>query len=208
MLGVGHARIAGIGFGQGRELVRGRPIEVTRIDDETAHGDAVTTDPLGRRVDDDIGAVLERAVERRRGEGAVDHQRQARFLRHTGHGGNVKHIQTGVADDLAEDHAGIGLDRGADGVDVRAIDEGGGDAKARQGQLHQVDRPAVERLGRHDMVAGRKQRGDGQEHRCMPRGQPERPDPALERGDALFSGGNRGVADPGIEVPPDLEVIE
>ena len=153
VLGVGHARVAGIGLGQGRELVRGRPVEVTRIDDETAHGDAVTADPLGRRVDDDIGAVLERAVERRRGEGAVDHQRQARFLRHPSDGGDVEHVQTGVADDLAEDHAGIGLDRGAYGVDVRAIDEGGGDAKARQGQLHQVDRPAVERLGRHDMIA-------------------------------------------------------
>ena len=39
------------------------PVELARVDDDTADGGAVTADPLGGRVDDNIGAVDDGADE-------------------------------------------------------------------------------------------------------------------------------------------------
>jgi len=40
-----------------------RPVKVARVDDDAADGRAVTADPLGGRLDDDVGAVLDGATQ-------------------------------------------------------------------------------------------------------------------------------------------------
>lgn len=35
------------------------PVELARVDNDAANGGAVAADPLGGRVDDDVGAVLD-----------------------------------------------------------------------------------------------------------------------------------------------------
>ncbi len=42
-----------------REPARGRPVEVAAVDDDAADRRPVAADPLGGRVDDDVGAVLD-----------------------------------------------------------------------------------------------------------------------------------------------------
>ena len=51
----------------------GAPVELAAVDDDAADRRAVAADPLGRRVHDDVGAVLDgTAVEAARAEGVVD----------------------------------------------------------------------------------------------------------------------------------------
>jgi hypothetical protein len=75
---VGH-----VGFGEARELAVA-PVEVAAVDDDAADGGAVAADMLGRRVDDDVGAMFERTVQVRRKRGVVDDERDADFLRRRG----------------------------------------------------------------------------------------------------------------------------
>jgi hypothetical protein len=49
------------------------PVELAAVDDDAADGGAVAADPLSRRVDDNVGAVLDGADEvAARAEGVVD----------------------------------------------------------------------------------------------------------------------------------------
>jgi len=49
------------------------PVELAAVDDDAADRGAVAADPFGRAVDDDVGAVVDRAAEVAAGaEGVVD----------------------------------------------------------------------------------------------------------------------------------------
>jgi hypothetical protein len=96
-------------------------------------------------VEDEVGAMLDGLHQPGRREGRVDEQRQAGVVRDRSHVGDVEHVQAGVAQRLAEQQPRLGPDRGAPGVDVARIDEGGRDAEARQRVGQQVVRAAVER---------------------------------------------------------------
>lgn len=51
----------------------GTPVELAGIDDDAADGGAVAADPLGRRMDNDVGAVVDGAREvATRAEGIVN----------------------------------------------------------------------------------------------------------------------------------------
>src|SRR5699024_10742365 len=54
--------------------------------------------------------------------------------------------------------------------------------------------------GGDDVVAGPGERREGDELGAHPGRGRDRPDPALERGDALLEGGDGGVADAGVDV--------
>ena len=56
---------------------------------------------------------------------------------------DVQYLQAGIADRLAEDQFGVGLDGGAEAVVIAWLDEGGCDAKTRQRLRQQADRTAV-----------------------------------------------------------------
>ena len=89
LLGKVDAVITEIGLGEGRELARGLPVEFAGVDDDAADGDPVPAQKLGRRVHDDVAAVLDRAEKAGRGEGAVDHQGNAGLVRD---GGDRRHV--------------------------------------------------------------------------------------------------------------------
>ena len=80
------------------------------------------------------------------------------------------------------------------------VDEGGVDAEAAQRHVELGDGAAVELGGGDDVVAGLGQRGEGDELGGHARGRGHRTDAALEGGDALLERGDRGVADPRVDV--------
>ena len=43
--------------------------------------------------------------------------------------GNIEHVQPRIAEGFTEEQAGIGTQRGAPGIDVSRLDEGGFDAE-------------------------------------------------------------------------------
>ena len=182
-LGVDQAVVAGIGLGQRRELAGVLPVEAAAVDQDAADRDAVAAQPLGRRMQHEVGAVLERPAEAGRGEGVVDQERQAVVVRDRGDLRDVQDLEAGIADRLAEHEAGLGPDRRGEGRRIARVDEGRLDAEARQGELQQVGAAAVERLGRDDVAAGAHQRRDREVQRRLTARGRDRADPALERGD-------------------------
>ena len=66
---------------QHRVVARLRPVEGAAVDDGAAHRIAVAADELGQRMDDDVGAMLDRPHQIGRGQRVVDDQRQAVLAR-------------------------------------------------------------------------------------------------------------------------------
>ena len=96
-------------------------------------------------------------------------------------------------------------DRAAEVVGVRGIDEDDVDAPASQRDVELRVGAAVEGGGGDDLVAGTEERRQRDELGGLARGDRQRADPALERGDALLEGGGGGVHDPGVDVAESLE---
>jgi hypothetical protein len=203
---IDEAVVPGIRLGHGREFARRRPVEATAVDQHAADRETMAAQPLGRRVQDEIGAVLERPAQVWRREGVVDQQRQTMVMRDRGHLGQIQNFEPRIADSLGEHEAGLGADGCAIGVGIARIDEGRRDTEARQGQLQQIGAAAVQRLGRHEVTAGAHQRRDRQvQCRLAARGG-DRADPAFERCDPLLEHRDRGIGDTRIDMPGALKI--
>ena len=72
--------IGGLRLGQRGKATPLRPVELARFDHDAAQRIAVAGEEFGGRVDDDIGAVLDRPAEVRGGERVVDDQRQTGLM--------------------------------------------------------------------------------------------------------------------------------
>ena len=112
---------------------RGGPVELAAVDDDAADGGAVAADPLGRAVQHDVGAVVERAAEVAAGaEGVVDDDGHALGVRDADDGLEVRHVVARVADALDVHGLGLGVDQPLEVGRVVAAHEAGLDAEARQ----------------------------------------------------------------------------
>src|SRR3546814_1040117 len=96
------------------ELAARFPIEAAAIDQQAAEGEAVAAEPLGRRVQHQVGAQFDRTAEVRCREGAVDEQRQSGRVRHLGHRRDVEHLEPRIAQALGKDEARLRPDRVAE----------------------------------------------------------------------------------------------
>ena len=109
--GVADPVVARIGIDEVRlePLARG-PVERASVHDDSTDGGAMAADPLRRRVDDDVRAVLDRLGEKRR-EGVVDDDRHAPRVGYVGDRGEVVDVEPRIADELEEDRLGLVVDR-------------------------------------------------------------------------------------------------
>jgi hypothetical protein len=123
--------VARLGLGHERELVA-LPVEAAGVDHDAADAGAVAAHPLGEGVHDDVGAVIDGALQVGGGEGAVHDQRQAVGVGDVGDGGDVGHVQAGIADGLAEERLGLGVIALAKFSRDVGVHELHGDAELRQ----------------------------------------------------------------------------
>ena len=91
---------------------------------QAAHHVAVAVEVLGGGVEHDVGAVLERPLEERRGEGVVHHEEVAVRLGEVADGGEVDQVHHRVGGRLAVDHAGGGRERALHVGHVAHVHEG------------------------------------------------------------------------------------
>ncbi|MNZ66269.1 hypothetical protein D3C78_844880 [compost metagenome] len=205
--GVGDAVIGRVGgVEQGEAFLVVGPWELAGVDDDAADAGAVAADVLGQRVHHDVGAVLERPAEDRRGHGVVDDQRHAVAVRGVGQGLQVDDVAGRVADGFAEHRLGALVDQRFQCGDVVMGCEARLDAEARQGVRQQVVSPAIQLGHRDDVVAGL---GDGLDRigdRRHARGHRQRPDATFQRSDAFLQHGVGRVHDPRIDVAGHLQV--
>ena len=189
-LGEHHVVKARVRLGQRRELAgadtRPVPVEPPAVDQQAADHDTMTGQELGRRVVDQVRAVLERPHQIGRRERRIDQQRQPVIVRQRRDARHVEHVEPGVAERLAEQQPRFGTDRRTPRVDVARIDERRRDAEARQRVVEQIVRAAVQRARRDDVRACAQQGHDGKMQRRLAAGRRDRADAAFERGDALL----------------------
>src|SRR5690606_18530300 len=112
----------------------------------TADRVALPADPLRRRVDHDVCAMLDRPAEDRGRERVVDDERNASRVCDIRETAKVGNVEPWVPDRLDVDRPRRVVDGGLDGGEVVRIDELRGDAQPRQGVPEERGSPAVERL--------------------------------------------------------------
>ena len=156
-------------------------------------------------MDHDVGPVFDGADDVRSAERVVDDQRNAVTVSYFCHGLDAYQVRVRVAERLDEDGLGVGPDGLFEIIDVRRVDKRRGDAKCRQCVCQQVVGAAVDCLGRHNVVAGRRdvleRVGDCRRARCH--GQSGHA--AFEGSHALFENALRRVGQAAVDVAGVLE---
>ncbi len=178
------------------------------FDEDAADGDAVAAEEFGHRMGDDVGAQLEGAAEIGRGEGIVDHERQAGLVGDLGDGRDVHYLEPGIAERLAVEEARLGPYRRLEGGGVARIDEARDDAEARQGVVEEIVAAAIERGRGDDMPALAHERGDAEMERRLAACRGDGADAAFECRDALLEHGDRRIRDAAVDMAGALEVEE
>ena len=176
------------------------PIEIAAVHDDPADGRAVAAQEFGGAVDDDVGAPLERPAQIRRGERVVDHQRDRVLASDRRDLVEREDADVGVAQRLAVDDLGVGLDRPLEVGRVRRIDKRDIDADAREGVAELVVRAAVEPAAGHDVVPRAAEGQDGLRLRRVPAARRQCADAAFEAGDALLQHVGRRIHDAGVDI--------
>ena len=161
------------------------PDEVRAARDDPGDDVAVAGQELGRRLDDQVRAELERAADVRRGERVVDDVGRAVLVGEAGDRCVVGHDGRRVGDRLGVDDAGRRRgDRGRRGRVVGHVGEVDADPEPREGVDELRPRRAVGGQRRHDPVAGlqlRGERGMDGAHAGGERDARPRPTPARRR---------------------------
>jgi hypothetical protein len=149
-------------------------------------GDEHPTDHVGvpvqvlrRGVDDDVGAVLEGALEDRGREGVVHYEQEVVRPRDRAEGREVREPHHRVRRRLGVQQLGGRRDRRLDCRRVAGVHEREGEPHSRQDLVHQPVDAAVDVLAAHDVVACRQQLEE-RVHGRHPRGEGEAVGPALE----------------------------
>ncbi len=102
-VGVAHAVVGRVGVGEAGEAINVlRPRELAAVHDDAGHDGAVTAEELGRRVQHDVGAVLQRAHQVGGGDSVVDDEGQTVLVGDVGDGVNVEHVDLGLPMDSAK----------------------------------------------------------------------------------------------------------
>ena len=91
--------------------------------DDAAEAAALAVDVLGRRIDDDMRAELERLLLQRRGEDIVDDQPRADRVGECGDRGDVDHFERRVGRAFEEEQLRVRPDRLFPVRDVGAVDQ-------------------------------------------------------------------------------------
>ncbi len=180
------------------------PGERPAVDQKAADRGAVAAEILGRGIDDDRRAVIERPGEDRRG-GVVHDQRNAEPTADRRHFRDREDDQLRVGQRLGVIGAGAVVGRAGEILRVVRIDEADLDALVLQRVGEQVPGAAVE-VGRgDDVVAGPREVLQREGRSRLPARQRQRADAALERGDALLEHVVGRVHDAGVDVAELLQ---
>jgi hypothetical protein len=168
--------------------------------------ESTTAPPSVVRMDDDIGAVVDRPQQDRRRHGVVDDERNAVASADRGELFDVADIAGWIADALAENPAAFLVDQRFDRVGLIGGGEANLDALARQDIGEQRVGGAVKLRDRDDIGADVGEVEDGVVQGRLARAHAQRFDAALELGDPPLEHGRGRIADAAIAMTLDFEI--
>ena len=163
----------------------------------------MTANILGRRVDDDMGAVLERFADdgcRR----VVDNQGYAQLVADAGYFADWKNRQLRVRQSLRVVGSGAVVGGATEVLRIARVDEAHLDAKGVERVGEEVPGAAVEIRRTDNIVAGTGNVLNGNGRGGLARGKGEGRSSALDGSDALFQHIAGRIHDPRIDVPQFL----
>ena len=99
--------IAGLWLRHQWEFVR-LPVKFTRVHHDTPNPIAMSAQPLGEGVDDDVRTMIDGTLQIRGAEGGIHDQRQPMIVRNFGDGLDISYIQPWIAHRFAEEQLGLG----------------------------------------------------------------------------------------------------
>lgn len=132
--------------------------ELRTAEKSAAENVAVPVDVLGQRVEHDVRAVLDRSLQGRRGEGAVDDDDQAGGMRQLGDPCDIQDVGGRVHRRFEVNHPAPRRDRLVEVLRLGEIDRNDLDAEARQPLVQHRHDVRVERAVNDKFVALRQQR--------------------------------------------------
>ena len=203
--GKGHA-VAGVYFGELRELAACRPVELSTVNDDTAKSRSMTADELGGGMNHDVGAVFQRANQVRRSEGVVDDHRNLVLVGDFRNSLNVRDVGIGIAESLDQDKLGVVLDGSLNFVQVVDIHEGGIHTEGAKGVLQQVVGTAIDGALCHHVVALTGEGRNGVSKGCRTGCNGKACDASFQGGDTLFKNVLGGVGEASVDVARVFQV--
>ncbi len=201
---VREAMVGHVWFGEARELAIA-PVKIAAVHDDTADARAVAAKMLGRRVDDDIGAMLKGTIQVGREGGVIDNQWNAGFLGDLTDFGEGKDVEAWIAEPFAIKSLRVGAKCRAEVLGIVSVDEGYLDAEFREGVVEEVVRSAVKLRDGDDVVAGAGDIEDGGRDGGLARRMREPTRTAFEGGDTLLEDVGGRIHNPRINITQLLE---
>lgn len=186
------------------------PVKSPAVDEDAADGRPMPADKFRRRMHHDICAVFNGADQIRCGKCGVHDQRDVMAVRDLGQFFQIGQIGVGIAQCLHEDRLRIFLYRRFKRALHIRIHKRGRHMIVQQKCVRQIIvRPAVDRLGRHDVFPCLGQRLEciGQGRR--PGRHSQRGHATLQRRDPPLKNIHRWIGQPPIDVPriPEAEAV-
>ena len=100
----------------------------------------------------DIRTVLDGPLQVGGSKGTVDDQRQTVCMGNVRNRADIRHVETRIANRLAEHHFGVALDRLGKVLRILGVDEGAGDAELRQDVVELGVGTTVQVAGRDNVI--------------------------------------------------------
>src|SRR5215472_11798976 len=132
-------------------------------------------------MDDDIGAMLKRSQQDRRGDSVVDNKGDAMPVRDLGQLLEIAYVSSGIPDALAKQCAGLAIDESLERSRLIALRESRADPELRKDVRKQCMRRTVELWDRYEVLAAASYVQNGVMQSRLPGTYAERSDPAFER---------------------------
>ena len=164
----------------------------------------MAADILGGRGGQDVRPVVEGAHQPDP-HGVVHHQRNPRIMRDLGDRLEIRHVQLGVPDGLDVDGARLRRDGALECLRIAGVHEGRRAAQLGEGVMKELVGPAVEVVGRDDLVPqsrdGQQRQRDGR----LARGDRQGARPTFDRRDPLLEDIRRRVHQSRVDIAELLQ---
>ena len=186
-------RVLRIGIDKIRELSI-IPVVIASINHDTAQGNGVAVNVLGRRVNDDIRPMLQGLHQERRCKSVVHKERHVEFLGKLRELFKIQNAKRRVSNRFAKDQFCIRAERLTKFCNRRfRVNESRFDTELRKSNIKQRVSSAIHRLRGHNVVTRLHQIRNSEQYGRLSRSRCDSAHTAFQLGNFAFECSNRGV---------------
>ncbi len=171
-----------------------------RPGDGTAQDPPLTIEELGRRMDDQVGAKIERSLQNRRAEAVIDDDQDTLRVRDRHQGGDIGDFGQRIRRCFKKEELRFWPHRGFPGSDIGLRDEGGLDSETRHDGAEQLLRCAEQACRGDDVIAAAAQRHHQRENGRHSGSGGNTSLRTFQGGQAMLKSGNRRIGEARVHI--------